>query len=173
MSAISKSYRSVCLAGAALCLIEGCAVGPNFKQPAAPEARGYTPDPLHAAGSGTNIAGGETQHFVEGMDIPGEWWKLFHSKPLNDLIERSLTNNPNIKSAQAALTAAHEGLMAQRGAYYPSASAGFAYSRNKTSDQVSPNTASGDVNYSLYTPQVTVSYVPDVFGLNRRTVESF
>ena len=107
------------------------------------------------------------------MDISGEWWTLFHSKPLNDLIERALTNNPNIKSAQAALTAAHEGLMAQRGAYYPSASAGFSYSRNKTSDQVSPNTASGDVNYSLYTPQVTVSYVPDVFGLNRRTVESF
>jgi NodT family efflux transporter outer membrane factor (OMF) lipoprotein len=28
------------------------------------------------------------------------------------------------------------------------------------------------LNYSLYTPQVSVSYVPDVFGLNRRTVES-
>jgi NodT family efflux transporter outer membrane factor (OMF) lipoprotein len=26
--------------------------------------------------------------------------------------------------------------------------------------------------FSLYTPQVNVSYVPDVFGLNRRTVES-
>jgi NodT family efflux transporter outer membrane factor (OMF) lipoprotein len=28
------------------------------------------------------------------------------------------------------------------------------------------------LNYSLYTPQVSVSFVPDVFGLNRRTVES-
>ena len=28
------------------------------------------------------------------------------------------------------------------------------------------------MNYSLYTPQVSVSFVPDVFGLNRRTVES-
>jgi NodT family efflux transporter outer membrane factor (OMF) lipoprotein len=27
-------------------------------------------------------------------------------------------------------------------------------------------------NYSLYTPEVSVSFVPDVFGLNRRTVES-
>jgi NodT family efflux transporter outer membrane factor (OMF) lipoprotein len=27
-------------------------------------------------------------------------------------------------------------------------------------------------NFSLYTPQVSVSFVPDVFGLNRRTVES-
>ena len=26
--------------------------------------------------------------------------------------------------------------------------------------------------YNLFTPQVSVSYVPDVFGLNRRTVES-
>jgi NodT family efflux transporter outer membrane factor (OMF) lipoprotein len=37
---------------------------------------------------------------------------------------------------------------------------------------VSPFTASGDLYYSLYTPQVSVSFVPDVFGLNRRTVES-
>jgi NodT family efflux transporter outer membrane factor (OMF) lipoprotein len=37
---------------------------------------------------------------------------------------------------------------------------------------VSPFTANGALYYSLYTPQVAVSFVPDVFGLNRRTVES-
>ena len=37
---------------------------------------------------------------------------------------------------------------------------------------ISPVTNTSALNYSLYTPQVSVSFVPDVFGLNRRTVES-
>lgn len=154
-------------------MISGCAVGPNYKEPAAPEVKSYTADPLSATSSATNIAGGESQRFVEGMDISGQWWETFHCKPLNDLIERALTNNPNLKSAQAALAAARETLVAQKGAYYPSVNASFAASRNKTSPQMSPNTSGNQLYYGLFTPEVTVSYVPDVFGLNRRTVESF
>ena len=87
-------------------LLAGCAVGPDFKKPAAPEVSGYTPAPLSPTSGTTNVAGGEPQHFVSGSDIPGEWWTLFHSKPLNDLIELSLSNNPTIKAAQAALKVA-------------------------------------------------------------------
>ena len=47
----------------------------------------------------------------------------------------------------------------------------FGHAR-RTSSEVSPFTASSALNYSLYTPQVSVSFVPDVFGLNRRTIES-
>ena len=50
--------------------------------------------------------------------------------------------------------------------------AGFSATRAKTSNDISPVTNTSALNYSLYTPQVSVSYVPDVFGLNRRTVES-
>jgi NodT family efflux transporter outer membrane factor (OMF) lipoprotein len=50
-------------------------------------------------------------------------------------------------------------------------SASFSASRNKTSADISPVPNSGAMNYSLYTPQVSVSYVPDVFGLSRRGVE--
>jgi NodT family efflux transporter outer membrane factor (OMF) lipoprotein len=150
----------------------GCAVGPNYKRPAAPAVPGYTPAPAGGTSSTPNVRGGETQQFVRGEDIPGAWWTLFHSKPLNNLIERSLKNNPDLKAAQAALLVARENVLAQRGAYYPTVAAGFAASRSKTSNQLSPFTASGALYYSLYTPQVSVSFVPDVFGLNRRTVES-
>ena len=61
------------------------------------------------------MPGGEAQQFVEGRDIPAEWWTLFHSKPLNDLVERSLKNNPDLKAAQAALLIARENVRAQRG----------------------------------------------------------
>jgi NodT family efflux transporter outer membrane factor (OMF) lipoprotein len=97
---------------------------------------------------------------------------LFHSQPLNDLIERSLKANPNIKSAQAALLVARENMLAQRGAYYPSVTGGFSATRAKSSADLSPVTNTSALDYSLYTPEVSVSFVPDVFGLNRRTVES-
>ena len=152
-------------------LLSGCLVGPNFKKPAAPDVNGYTSTALSETSSTDSVAGGEIQHF-RNIDIPGEWWALFHSKALNNLIERSLRANPDIKAAQAALTVARENVLAQKGAFYPTISGGFSASRHKTSNEVSPATASGALYYSLYTPQVSVSYVPDVFGLNRRTVES-
>jgi len=152
--------------------LAGCAVGPNFKKPVSPQVNGYTPAPLSTTSSSTNVAGGAAQRFVAGQDIPGEWWTLFHSKPLNDLIERSLTNNPDIQAAQAALTVARETMLAQRGAYFPSIAGSFSASRQKTSELLAPIPNANEFQYDLFTPQVSVSYMPDVFGLNRRTVES-
>ena len=157
---------------AALLLNVGCVVGPNSKKPAPPQVPGYTPTPPTATSGTPNVPGGEVQSFAEGRDIPGDWWTLFHSKPLDDLIERALKANPDLKSAQAALLVARENTLAQRGYYYPSVSAGFSATRARTSSEVSPFTASGNLSYSLFAPQVSVSFVPDVFGLNRRTVES-
>jgi NodT family efflux transporter outer membrane factor (OMF) lipoprotein len=51
-------------------------------------------------------------------------------------------------------------------------SAGFSASQQRTSNEIAPVPNSNNFNFSLFTPQVGVSYVPDVFGLNRRTVES-
>lgn len=157
---------------AALLFSVGCAVGPNFKKPSPPQVPGYTPAPQTATPGAPNVAGGEAQIFVQGRDIPGDWWTLFCSKPLNDLIERSLKANPDLKSALAALSVTREYRLAQHGYYYPGVAAGFSASRARTSSEVSAFTASGDLTYSLYTPQVLVFFVPDVFGSNRRTVES-
>ena len=167
---IISSFISVM--GLLAVLLAGCAVGPNFKKPAAPEVKEYMPTPLSTTSGTTNVTGGEPQRFVSGSDIPGEWWALFHSKPLNDLIELSLSNNPTIKAAQAALTAAKENVLVQKGSYYPNIGAAFSAARQRTSQEISPTPNSGALYFSLYTPQVNVSYVPDVFGLNRRTVES-
>jgi NodT family efflux transporter outer membrane factor (OMF) lipoprotein len=148
-------------------------VGPNFHRPAAPSANGYTPEPLAPKTARANIAGGEAQRFVHGMDIPGQWWRLFHSEPLNRLVDEAITNNPSIEAAQQALRVARESVAAQKGSFYPSVSGGFTASRNKTATgALSPASASGNPYYSLYTTQLSISYVPDVWGLNRRAVES-
>jgi NodT family efflux transporter outer membrane factor (OMF) lipoprotein len=170
---VARKFRlALFTATVAFLFLGGCAVGPKFKKPAAPADAGYTATPLATTSSTPNVPDGDAQHFVDGKDIPGEWWEVFHSKPLNDLIERSLKANPDIKAAQAALLVARENTQAQRGFYYPSVSAGFAADRSKSSSNLSAVTNTSALNYSLYTPQVSVSFVPDVFGLNRRTVES-
>ena len=172
MTLTHKSAIIGLIAISALLFTAGCAVGPNFKKPAAPKVPGYAPTPPSTTSSTPNVSGGEAQQFIQGGDIPGEWWALFHSKPLSDLIERSLKNNPDLKAAQAALLVAKENVLAQRGAYYPMLTGSFSADHSKTSNVISPATANGALYYSLYTPQVGVSFVPDVFGLNRRTVES-
>ena len=152
-------------------LVTGCTVGPNYVRPEPPAVRSYTPTPVTASVSAANVAGGESQRFSDGEEIPARWWELFHSTPLNALVERALQRNHDLKAAEAALIVAHENVLAQRAAYYPSVAASFSASRSKSSADLSPTPSSGALLYSLYTPQVSVSFVPDVFGLNRRQVE--
>jgi NodT family efflux transporter outer membrane factor (OMF) lipoprotein len=175
MTLICKSRVARRIVIPALLLIAGCAVGPNFKKPPPPNVSSYTRAPLSTTSGTVNAAGGEAQHF-RNIDIPGEWWALFHCKVLNDLIKRSLKANPDIKAAQAALKVARENVLAQKGAFYPSITGSFSGTRHRVpslfSPLVSTTSSEGSTYYSLYTQQVSVSYVPDVFGLNRRTVES-
>ncbi|MDR3570443.1 MAG: efflux transporter outer membrane subunit [Syntrophobacteraceae bacterium] len=174
----SRYIRRVPRIAAALWLLlaAGCAVGPNFRKPAAPAVGAYTAGPLQTTTSETKVPGGAAQRFVQGLNIPGEWWRVFHSPPLNDLIERALANNPDLKSAQAALRVAREGVLAQRGAFFPGITGGFSASRQGQSQMLAPApnypAVSSEFQYNLFTPQVSVSYAPDVFGLNRRTFES-
>jgi outer membrane protein TolC len=168
MTPASKNHAPPVAVALASLFMAGCAVGPNFKKPAAPDVSDYTAAPLTSTAS-ANVAGGQAQRFARGADITADWWTLFHSKPLNDLIEQSLASNPDLKAAHAALSVARENVLAQRGVYYPNASASFAASRQRQSGQISPTLNSNIFVYDLFTPQVSVSYVPDVFGLNRRT----
>jgi NodT family efflux transporter outer membrane factor (OMF) lipoprotein len=171
---LSPKPLAICLTPLAVStLLTSCAVGPDFKQPAPPPVGGYTATPLTNTQTITNTIGGQAQRFVEAANISGQWWTLFHSKPLNDLIERALTNNPTIKSAQAALLAAQETTKAQRSVFWPGADANFSAGRQRTSELLAPIPNANIFTYSLYTPEVAVSYSPDIFGLNRRTVESF
>jgi outer membrane protein TolC len=163
-----KHIKSVVIARSVLSLtgllLAGCAVGPDFKKPAAPDVSDYTPAPLSATAATPAIGGGEAQHFVAGSDIAGDWWTLFHSQPLNDLIAQSLANNHDLKAAQAALTVARENTLAQRGAYFPALSAGFTATRQGQPGTLAPVPSDNALLYNLFTPQLSISYLPDVFS---------
>jgi NodT family efflux transporter outer membrane factor (OMF) lipoprotein len=161
------------LAAVAVLTIGGCAVGPDFQRPAVPNVASVAGASLPAATASAPVAGGQAQHFVSGGDLPAQWWTLFHSPELNALVGQALAHNPDLKAAQAALAVARESTLAGRGAYYPSVSAGISARRQQDPPgALAPVPSNNASLYNLFTPQVSVSYVPDVFGLNRRTVES-
>jgi NodT family efflux transporter outer membrane factor (OMF) lipoprotein len=149
-------------------LLSGCAVGPDYHKPEAPQQTSYIQGVLTPHDS--------TQNFVEGLDIPGEWWTLFHNAALDQLIRRALADNPTLTAAQASLRQARETLYAQEGSFFPDLSATFEPTRNKTATRsvsaASGQQLNGNPYYGLITAQLAVSYTPDVFGGTRRQVES-
>jgi NodT family efflux transporter outer membrane factor (OMF) lipoprotein len=148
-------------------------VGPDFRRPAAPQVANYTAQPLPAQTATAPVAGGEAQRFLVERNLPGEWWELFASPALTALVKEALRANPDVVAAQAALHQAHENAYAQEGAFYPTVQANFTASREKNAvEVVSPTLTSGEALFNLYTPQLTVSYVLDAWGSNRRQVES-
>jgi NodT family efflux transporter outer membrane factor (OMF) lipoprotein len=129
--------------------------------------------PPRATAATPGIPGGQEQRFISGAQIPAEWWTLFHSRELNTLIEQALAHNADLKAAQAALLVAHENTLSQRGAYLPKVTAGASITREKDpSGTLAPVPSNNAFLFTLVTPQLSISYMPDVFGLTKRTVES-
>lgn len=167
-----RRLTPLAVAVATALLVAGCAVGPDFKTPAAPQGAGYTTEPLPATTAAAETTGGNAQRFVTGMDIPGQWWTLFHSSALDALVAEAFANNPDIDAARAALLGAHEAVRVQQGSYYPSIDASYSPTRQQVAPVLASPTADGDNLYNLHTAQVSVSYTLDLFGSNRRQVES-
>jgi NodT family efflux transporter outer membrane factor (OMF) lipoprotein len=172
MSCVAVRWLANTTALAVSMLVTSCAVGPDFAHPAAPEISRYTREPLAAPVGAANLPAGQRQIFVEGRDIPQQWWTLFRSPALNALIERALQNNPTLQSAIATLQAAKQTVYAQEGKFFPLVQANFNPTRQRTGRVLSPVLSTPGNIFDLVTAQLTVSYTFDVWGLNRRTVES-
>lgn len=176
---------------AAISLLAGCAVGPDYSRPELTPSTGFSPKPLPTATTASPVPGGNSQHFVLSQDIQADWWTLFRSPQLNALVEKAFAANPTIESAQAALRVAQENVYAQRGFFFPSVQAGYSPARTKIAGNLGGNSPGlqgngtnisttekpsspfvGPAIYNFHTTQLTVGYTPDVFGGNRRQVES-
>jgi len=169
VSSIRPPFFAIGMLTAAL--LGGCAVGPNFERPPAPNVKSFEPAPLLEKTQSVDMENGRAQNFVSGGDIPAEWWTLFHSEPLNRLIDQSLQANPDLAAADAALRVAHENTEAGTGELLPAVDAGFSAERQKIS-----SIAFGGSNnippFTLYNASVSVSYGLDLFGGARRQIEA-
>ena len=145
-------------------------------RPAAPAVGGYEngPVPLPAPG-GSDPA----QRFADGAAVAQQWWEAFQSPALAETLTLALAGSPTLASAQATLAQAEELVVAARAGYLPQIDASLAGSREHEVSLTGGSSTSGrrgtSVGSSLVTNMFSVgalmSYTPDLFGRNRRTVE--
>ncbi|MGB3549982.1 MAG: efflux transporter outer membrane subunit [Candidatus Binatus sp.] len=147
--------------------LTACAVGPDFVRPTAPVAKRYTYEQQPA---GTIVAEGGAQRFENGATIAADWWRLFDCPKLDAVVMQSVANNPTLQVAQASLRQSEDNLRAGYGIFFPQLSASFQPTRQRFSP-ARFGQSSGPSTFNLYTFTTTVSYVLDVFGGERRTVE--
>lgn len=151
-------------------LLAGCVAGPDFIPPAAPQIATYTSAiaaPHLAPGMGEPV-----QRLAVGQTMPEDWWQLFRSPILDDVVRQAIVGSPTIESATARLAEAQQAVLQVRGAYYPQLDGTASAERQK-----GPPFALGILpthhlpTYNLLSVGPTVSFVPDVFGLTARRVE--
>ncbi|HVH83754.1 MAG TPA: efflux transporter outer membrane subunit, partial [Steroidobacteraceae bacterium] len=172
---MTRSARGFPLALLVAAAVSACAVGPDFRTPPPPATTHYTraPEPVGTvAAPGASGASGIAQTFSTERDIPADWWTLFHSSALDELVRRALTDSPTVAAARATLLTAAETYKAQRGGLLlPAFDATGSAERQRE-----PGAAFGQPGsaflFNLFDASVGVTYRLDLFGASRRQVEA-
>jgi len=156
--------------------LTACAVGPDFHTPAVPQvadaSHAYTPAPLPAQTASAAGNGGAPQRFVDGKDISASWWEAFHSPALDALVRSALAHSPTLAAAQASLREAEENYRADFGSkVMPAVTANLQGTRERYAVAQSATVPAGYTG-SLFTAGLDLSYTLDVFGGNKRELES-
>jgi NodT family efflux transporter outer membrane factor (OMF) lipoprotein len=162
---------AVVMAVISMTALAGCAVGPNFRVPAAPAVDRYTAAPLPQATVSADTAGGDAQRFLEGENVPQRWWTRFGNAELDRRVQQAFQHSPSITAAQAALRQAEETAKAARGSLFPSLDANAGATRAKESG-IQTGTGQSLGPYTVYNAGVSVGYVFDIFGGVRRGIEA-
>lgn len=148
-------------------LLAGCAVGPDFVPPA-PE-----PVPSYAAGGDPAQAGTDLQ-LAGGAAIEAQWWTLYGSPELDALVRQALDASPSLAAARARLEQARESVNAEAGSrLLPAVDADVSGKRQKVDPSAyGVPVAEPPPPFTLYNAQISVSYTLDIWGANRRAIES-
>ncbi|HEY6515757.1 MAG TPA: efflux transporter outer membrane subunit [Steroidobacteraceae bacterium] len=150
-------------AGLAAALTTACTVGPNFVKPEAP-ASAYTR---------SVPPGGGTRNFAYGGEVAGDWYQLFHSDALDQLVRQALTNSPDLDAARHGLAAAQDELKAVSGAALPQIDAAGQIGRGHINgSELYAPVNSLDATGNRYAIGPSLAYNLDLFGGVRRSIES-
>jgi len=163
-------------------LASGCAVGPDYSTPDAPQADAYQVS-HQTAGQTATSAGSDSatnrrqaipvQAFERAGKVRADWYRVFGSAKLDTLIGQAITDSPTLAAGQARIKAAREAVNASRGALFPQLNVGGGYSRNRvTGTQFGIQDPQFTNVFNLYDAQATASYDLDLFGKTRRRIEA-
>jgi NodT family efflux transporter outer membrane factor (OMF) lipoprotein len=143
------------LLASAAALLSACTVGPDYQRPSAPSSAVYKEAPAPDAGWLPAVP-------ADTLDR-GPWWQLFNDAVLNDLVPQVEVSNQNVAAAVAAYAQARALVGQDRAALFPQI--GVDGGAKRSGGAASLGTAN---SIQL---GATASWVPDVWGALRRTVE--
>jgi multidrug efflux system outer membrane protein len=136
-----------------LLLLTGCAVGPDYRQPAManiPASYGWK---LADPGDGR---------------IKGDWWKLFHDPVLDDLETRATASNQSAQAAVARVDQSRATARITESQFFPQISFAPTAQRFRTPPTEVPPLFTG----TIYSVPLDLSYEVDLWGRIRRSFES-
>jgi NodT family efflux transporter outer membrane factor (OMF) lipoprotein len=156
-----------------IAITTACTVGPHYHAPAPPTVATYTPEPQPTATVASPGHHGAAQGLHTGNDIPTQWWTLFQSPELDRLVRDALANSPTLAQATARLKEAQEESNARTGqTKYPNVSVNLSAQREQVDLATFGVPFPSPPPFGLLNGSVAVSYALDIFGANRRLIES-
>lgn len=146
---------------AALLLLTGCMVGPDYRKPDV-----STPAAYKEAG---NWKPAEPK---DGAPR-GNWWEIYGDADLNALVPQVKISNQNVLAAAASYRQAQALLDVAQASYFPTVTAGLTGTRARGT---SPGNATvvqhGAPISNVVRPTLSASWEPDIWGLIGRNVEA-
>jgi NodT family efflux transporter outer membrane factor (OMF) lipoprotein len=146
---------------AALDMLSGCAVGPNYQPPAPADGADA---PLISRNSAAETT----------AEPPDDWWRLYHDALLDRLLQEAFTANADLKVAEANLSAARAVLEAAKSGRYPQTKteAAATYGRDPITEEILELGGHRPENLWIFDALLDVSYEVDLFGHVRRSIEA-
>jgi len=143
-------------------LLGGCMVGPDYVPP--------TPDMPAAFSQAVPVA---TEPAAAGLD---QWWTLFNDPKLDELVDRAMVANLDLKLAVERVIEARTARTVSKAALLPTVDADASYSRNRDSlAMLRPGQGpleGAERDYNIYNTGLSAAYELDLFGRVRRAVEA-
>jgi NodT family efflux transporter outer membrane factor (OMF) lipoprotein len=151
------------LKGVVACAVglSACTVGPDYQRPDAPVPAQY------------KEAGWKVGEPLDAADR-GAWWSIYKDPLLDDLIRQIDISNQNLKASEAAFQQAEWIVTQARAGFFPTADLNASAQRSRTGGGSSSTTGVGRSGFvtSAFSTSTSASWVPDLWGKIRRTVES-
>ena len=151
----------------------GCMVGPDYTRPSAPAPAGTYKE-----------LGNWKQAQPQDDMIRGKWWEIYHDPELNKLEEQVNISNQNVLQAEAQFRSAAAAVKVTRAGLFPTVTANPAFTESQASQNLTSRSSSssggsggssrarGSTSQSLYNLPLEATYMADIWGSVRRSVEA-
>jgi NodT family efflux transporter outer membrane factor (OMF) lipoprotein len=151
----------------ALAALAACSVGPDFTRPDPPAADRYTSNALSIEEAPASAG---AQHLALGKQIEGDWWSLFGSEAIDNIVQQALEHNRTLEVSTATLAQAQELALAQAGMRYPQIGLSAGAGRQKYGAEFFGSRFNLPP-FTYFAVGPTVSYTVDYTGGIARSVE--